>query len=70
MIALGRLCRTNNNWPGETRSYSAVARTMGYSPRAVGGALGGWSGPGEAEGKRFLLVLEDACEADGVAPPP
>ncbi len=72
--------------PGGTRSYGDVARTVGSSPRAVGGAcrrnplpiivpchrivavngaLGGWSGPGGAEGKRFLLALEGACEADG-----
>ena len=37
---------------------------------AANGALGGWSGPGGAEGKRFLLALEGACEADGVGPPP
>ncbi len=37
---------------------------------AAGGALGGWSGPGGAEGKRFLLALEGAREADGAAPPP
>ena len=32
---------------------------------AANGALGGWSGPGGAEGKRFLLALEGAREADG-----
>ena len=32
---------------------------------ATGGALGGWSGPGGAEGKRFLLAQEGAREADG-----
>ena len=36
---------------------------------AARGALGGYSGPGGAEGKRFLLALEGACEADGVGPP-
>ena len=72
--------------PGATQSYGDVARTVGSSPRAVGGAcrrnplpiivpchrivatggaLGGWSGPGGAEGKRFLLALEGAREADG-----
>ena len=75
---------------GETRSYGEVARTVGSSPRAVGGAcgrnplpiivpchhivaasgaLGGYSGPGGAEGKRFLLALEGAREADGAALP-
>lgn len=33
------------------------------------GALGGYSGPSGAEGKRFLLALEGAREADGVPLP-
>ena len=37
---------------------------------AAGGAQAGYSGPGGAEGKRFLLALEGAREADGVGPPP
>ena len=36
---------------------------------AANGALGGWSGPGGAEGKRFLLALEGAREADGAPLP-
>ena len=78
MIASNRLCRTDNNWPGETRTCGDVARTVRSGPRAVGnacghnplpivvpcrrivaagGPLGGWSGPGGAEGKQFLLAL-------------
>ena len=36
---------------------------------AAGGAQAGYSGPGGAEGKRFLLALEGACEADGAPLP-
>ncbi len=71
---------------GRTLSYGAIARAIGSSPRAVGGAcgrnpipviipchrvigadgaLGGYSGAGGAQTKRFLLSHEGAARMTG-----